>query len=159
MTDIEISPDERFKRYHDRLRKELNIAYTHHEIAKTLKNSLKDHSDEINIAPTFFGLTIDAHLFATVLSVNRFIDAHSKAFKINKFFDLIEKNFDSLFSDLAYEKRLREKGYDGEDTKYRLQNRTEITRETIAKDKKTISKLAIENLKKSWRDKKTGAYR
>lgn len=153
MASMELSPEERFTRYHDRLRNELNIAYTHHAISKTLKKSFKDHRDEINIAPTFFGLTIDAHLFSTILSVSRFVDAHSKAFKIKKFFDLIEENFDALFSDLAYEKHLRQKGYDDEDTKYWMQNRIKITRETIVKDKDTISKLPIENLK-SWRDKK-----
>jgi len=152
MVNCVLTPEEQFLKYHDRLRDELNRAYTHHEICKTLKKLVSNYINEINEAPSFFGLTIDAHLFATIMSINRFIDEHARAFKMEKFFVFIERNF-NIFSDEASIKRLRDKGYDDEDCEYRLKNRTKVTHDTIKKDKEIVKNLPAGNLK-DWRDKK-----
>lgn len=152
MTNCAITPEEQFLKYHDRLRDELNRAYTHHEICKTLKMLTSSYLNEINTAPSFWGLTIDAHLFATIMSINRFIDEHARAFRMKTFFTFIEKNF-NIFSDEAYEKRLRNKGYDDQDCIYWLKNRTKVTHDIIERDKETIENLPARNLK-DWRDKK-----
>lgn len=152
MVNCALTPEEQFLKYHDRLRDELNRAYTHHEICKTLKKLTSSYLNEINAAPSFFGLTIDAHLFATIMSINRFIDEHARAFKMKTFFTFIEKNF-NIFSDEAYIKHLSDKGYDNQDCEYWLKNRTKVTHDTIKKDKEIIENLPAGNLK-DWRDKK-----
>ncbi len=151
MSKTAISPEEQFLKYHNKLRDELNLAYTHHETCKALKKFMKTYLDEFNVAPAFFGLTIDAHLFATIMSINRFIDDHANAFKLKKFFKLIEQNPD-MFSDEAYRRHLKDKGYDDEDCKYWLENRVRLTSDAIKKDEKIIEKLPVKNLK-DWRNK------
>lgn len=153
MVNCALAPEEQFLKYHARLRNELNLAYTHHEISRTLKTLMSTYLNEINEAHSFFGLTIDAHRFATVMSINRFIDKHATAFKMEKFFRFIEQNLDIIFSDEAYMKHLRDKGYDDEDCKYWLKKRTKVTHHTIRKDKETVKNLPAQNLK-DWRNKK-----
>jgi hypothetical protein len=152
MSKTSISLEEQFMKYHNKLRDELNLAYTHHEICKTLRELMKNYLDEFNVAPAFFALTIDAHLFATIMSINRFIDDHANAFKLSKFFKLIEQNPD-VFSDEAYRRHLKDKGYDDEDCKHWLENRVRLTSDAIKKDEKIIEKLPVKNLK-DWRNKK-----
>jgi hypothetical protein len=152
MSNTTLHPEEQFLKYHDKLRDELNTAYTHHEICKTLRKLMSNYLEEFNTAPSFFGLTIDAHLFATIMSLNRFIDDHANAFKLKRFFKLIEQNL-NIFSDEEYEKHLKDKGYDDEDCKFWLKNRIRVTCDTLKEDKKTIEKLPVKNLK-AWRNKK-----
>jgi hypothetical protein len=107
----------------------------------------------MNAAPAFFSLTIDAHLFVTIMSINKLIDEHSSnSLKMTKFFKFIEENF-SIFSDESYIKHLRIKGHDDEDCEFWLKKRTKITRDTIKEDRQVIKNIPIENLK-DWRDNK-----
>jgi hypothetical protein len=153
MVDYALTPEEQFIKYHDRLRDELNRAYTHHEICKTLRKlTSSNYLNELNVAPSFFSLTVDAHLFATIMGINRFIDEHARAFKMKTFFEFIERNF-NIFSDEAYIKHLRNKGYDDQDCEYWLKKRTRITHDIVNRDKEIIENLPAENLK-DWRDKK-----
>lgn len=148
-----LTPEERFLKYHNKLREELNWAHTHHEICKTLRKHTSDYLNEMNAAPLFFSLTIDAHLFTTIMSINKLIDEHSSSsLKMTKFFKFIEDNF-SIFSDESYVKHLRAKGHDDEDCGHWLKIRTRITHDTIVEDRQVIKNIPIENLK-DWRDKK-----
>lgn len=152
MSNPTLSPEEQFLRYHNKLRDELKVAFTHHEVCKTLRKLENSYLGEFNVAPTFFGLTIDAHLFATIMSINRFIDDHGSAFKLKKFFKFIEQNMD-IFSDETYKKHMQNRGYDDEDCEYWLKKRIRLTRDMIKEDEKVIEKLPVKNLK-DWRNKK-----
>lgn len=145
-------PDERFLAYHDKLRDELNKAYTHYEIVKSLRENRSGRRAEFNEALTFFSVTIDANLFMTVMSVNKFIDSHRDSLHLDIFFEFIRNNL-NLFSTSAYKKRLLDKGLDSEDCEHWGKLHTDITAEVVDQDKVKVESLPVHNLK-VWRDKK-----
>jgi len=149
MSNHKLTLEEEFLKYHEGLQDELNKAYTHYEICKYIRGLKKDYLAELNEASTFFGLTINAHLFATVMSINKFIDKTSESLKMDVFFRFIEDNL-NLFSHEAFENRLRSKGnYD----EHWVRNHIAITSDMVREDKERLGKLPINNLKE-WRNKK-----
>ncbi len=56
------TPEEEFSRYHEKLRSELNIVNWHFTVLKYIKEIQNDYLKELNQAPAFWGLTINAHL-------------------------------------------------------------------------------------------------
>jgi hypothetical protein len=151
-----LSPDERFIAYYDRLREELNTAYTHYEICKYLREIGSSREAEFSEAPTFLSLTLNANLFVTVMSINRFIDSHRDSLHLDAFFTFIRNNL-SLFSAKAYKKRLLDKGVDSEDCEHWVKLHKDITADMVEQDKAKIESLSahksVQNLK-LWRDKK-----
>lgn len=83
-----LTSEERFVIYYDRLRDELNRAYTHYEICKALREFSCTHRSEFIEALTFFQLTISANLFATVMSISRFIDTRRDSLHLDVFLNL-----------------------------------------------------------------------
>lgn len=151
-TNRTLTPDERFLAYYDKLRDELNKAYTHYEIAKFLRESRSARRSEFSEALTFFSVTMDANLFMTVMSINRFIDSHRDSLHLDLFFEFIRKNL-NLFSAKAYKKRLLDRRMDSADCEHWVKHHTDITAEMVDQDKANIESLAVHNLK-VWRDKK-----
>ena len=122
-----LTPDERFIIYHDRLRDELNTAFTHYEIAKSLREFSHTRRSEFIEALTFFQVTIDANLFAAVMTINRgFIDKRDDCLQLDGFFELVKANLD-LFSTEAFKERLADKGRSQEDIEHWAQLHIEIT--------------------------------
>jgi len=148
----ELTPDERFLAYYDRLRDELNTAYTYYEISKVLREIRSTRRAEFTEAPTFFTLAMNATLFMTVMSVNRFMDSHKDSLHLDAFFTFIRSNL-NLFSAAAYEQRLLDRGMDEEDREHWVGLHTGITAGVVAEDKARVESLPVGNLK-TWRDKK-----
>ena len=147
-----LSPDERFLAYYDKLREEINTAYTHYEICKYLREIMHTRRAEFSEALTFFSLTMNSHLFSTVMSINRFIDLHRDALHLDVFFEFIRNNL-SLFSAEAYKKRLLDSGVDNEECEHWVNIHRDITMEMVEQDKAKVESLPVHNLK-VWRDKK-----
>ena len=93
-----LTSEELFVIYYDRLRDELNRAYTHYEICKALREFSCTHRSEFSEALTFFSLTMNAHLFETVMSIGRFMDVRGDSLHLNIFFKFVEQN-KNLFSE------------------------------------------------------------
>ena len=146
-----LTPDERFLAYYDKLRDELNTAYTYYEISKALREIKSTRRAEFSEALTFLSLTLNATLFSTVMSINRFIDSHRDSLHLDVFFEFIRNNL-NLFSGTAYKKRL-DKGMDSEDCEDWVKLHTDITAEMVTQDKAKIESLPVHNLK-VWRNKK-----
>ena len=151
-TNKTLTPDERFLAYYDKLRDELNTAYTYYEISKTLREIKSTRRAEFSEALTFLSSTLNATLFSTVMSINRFIDSHRDSLHLGVFFKFIRNNL-NLFSTTAYKKRLLDKGMDSEDCEHWVKLHTDITAEMVDQDKAKIESLPVHNLK-VWRDKK-----
>jgi len=147
-----LTPDERFLAYYDKLRDELNTAYTYYEISKALREIKSTRRAEFSEALTFLSLTLNATLFSTVMSINRFIDSHRDSLHLDVFFEFIRNNL-NLFSATAYKKRLLDKGMDSEDCEHWVKLHTDITAEMVTQDKAKIESLPVHNLK-VWRNKK-----
>ncbi len=147
-----ISPEEQYLIYMKRLRDELNTAYTHYEIAKSIREFRHTRPSDFNEAITFFQVTQNANLFATIISIFKFIDTRTDTMQLHGFFELVRNNLD-LFSTLAYRKRLEQVGRDEEDINHWTQLHVEITKEAVDTDEERVQNLPVTNLIK-WRHKK-----
>lgn len=152
MSQETITSEKRFILYYDRLRDEINHAYTHHEISKTLNEFRRTHRSEFSVAITFLQLTIYAHLYEAIMTICRFIDKPSKSLHLDNFFKFINNNL-SLFSSESYKARLAAKGHDEEYCEDFVRRHQDITTDMVQEDKVKIESLPINNLK-IWRDKK-----
>ncbi len=144
-----VTPEEEFSRYHEKLRSELNIVNWHFNILKYIKEIQNDYLKELNQAPAFWGLTINAHLFSALTRLNRFFDKKEKVkhLHMNGFLDFIRDNL-QIFSKQAFERRLREQGrYDNLAEKFNGR----IIDEKVEQDRQKIRNLPISNLKR-WRN-------
>ena len=133
-TNKTLTPDERFLAYYDKLRDELNTAYTYYEISKTLREIKSTRRVEFSEALTFLSSTLNATLFSTVMSINRFIDSHRDSLHLDVFFKFIRDNL-SLFSATAYKKRLLARGVDSEGCEHWVKLHIDITAEMVEEDK------------------------
>ncbi len=140
------TPEEEFSKYHDRLRHELNNANWHCEIFKYFQKVKEDYLRELNQAPAFFSLTINAHLACTLMRLNKFFDKKEPHLHIHSFLDFIEQNLD-IFSNENFEKRLREKGYNERATKHH----TGVTPQIVRHHQQELNNLPISSLRR-WRN-------
>lgn len=147
-----ITPEKQFLIYMDRLRDELNIAYTHYEIAESLREFRQTRPSEFTEAITFFQVTQNANLFAAVMAICRFIDERTDTMQLHSFFELVRNNLD-LFTTSAYKTRLTDKGMDEEDIKHWAQLHVGITEEMVNADEAKIKNMPVKNLI-LWRHKK-----
>ncbi|MBI4187328.1 MAG: hypothetical protein HY530_07505 [Chloroflexi bacterium] len=153
MSNRSLTPEEQFIIYHDRLRYELNTAYTYYEIAKYLGKFSHTRRSEFIEAQTFFQVTIDANLFAAVMTINRgFVDNRGDCLQLDGFFDVVRVNL-NLFSTEAFKKRQAGKGMSPEDIEHWAKLHIEITPEMVREDEERVKNVPIDNLK-SWRNKK-----
>jgi len=145
-----LKDEEEFRRYHQRLRRELDEANWHFSIVKYISGVSNDYLGELNQAPAFWGLTIKAHMFSVLMRLNNFFgkEAKDKHLHMLSFLDFIENN-PNIFSSQAFERRLRTAGrYDEIAVKFN----SEITAEKVVQDKQKLSNLPIPSLK-AWRNK------
>lgn len=145
-----VTSEEEFSRYHKRLRDELNKANWHFSIVKYISDIGKDYHKELNQAPGFWGLTINAHMSCALARLNNFFGEEKvmKHLHMRSFLDFIEQNL-GIFSNQAFKKRLCKEGrYDELAAKFN----SEITIEKVKSDRQKLSKLPISSLTK-WRNK------
>ena len=142
-----LTPEKQILIYMDKLRDELNTAYTHYEIAKTIRGFRRTHHSEFSEAITFFQVTQNANLFATVMAICRFIDSSTDTMQLHSFFNLLRDNLD-LFKLEDYKRRLKEDGKNDEYIEDFAQKYSEITKEIIDEDEASIERLPITNIKR-----------
>jgi hypothetical protein len=144
---VSINIEETFEKYHQELRGELNNANWHFTIWKYLQELRGTHLKELNQAPSFFGLTIYAHLLAALVRINKFFDKNEKHLSIRKFLDFIEQNLD-IFSNEAFEARMRKKDrYES----YIIKDHIEITHQKVRQDRRKIRDLPLASIRR-WRN-------
>lgn len=152
MSSHSVTPEEQFVIYQDKLRGEVNTAYTHYEIAKSLREFRHTRPSEYSEAITFFQVTTNANLFATVMTISRFIDQRNDCLQLRSFFELVRNNL-GLFSTPAFKKRLADKGMSEEDIEHWAQLHVEITAQMVDEDEAKVKSVPINHLI-SWRHKK-----
>jgi len=153
MSHHSVTTEEQFIIYHETLRNELDIAFTHYEIAKTLREFRRNRRSEFKDALTFFKETMDANLFSAVMAINRgFIDKRGDCLQLDKLFEFVKQNL-GLFSTSAFQKRLEDKGMSPEEIQHWSNLHIEITAQTVFEDEVRVKSLSIDNLK-AWRNKR-----
>lgn len=145
-----LKAEEEFSRYHEKLRRELNMIYWHFRVLEYIKEIQNNYNEELKQTPTFWGLTINAHLVYVLTRLNNFFGKKEKEKHLHmySFLDFIEKHL-YIFSNQAFEKRLRMVGrYDELASGFN----SEITATKVQQDKQKIGILPITSLK-AWRNK------
>ncbi|MCJ7743669.1 MAG: hypothetical protein MUO99_03820 [Dehalococcoidales bacterium] len=147
---IVLEAEEEFRKYHQRLRRELDEANWHFSVVKCISDNARDYLRELNQAPAFWSLTIKAHRYLCLMHLNNFFgkEAKDKHLHMISFLDFIEKNL-NIFSSQAFERRLRTAGrYDEIAAKFN----SKIITEKVEQDRQKLEKLPIPSLK-AWRNK------
>ena len=146
-----VKAEEEFSRYHEKLRSELNIVNWHFMILKYIKEIQNDYLKELNQAPDFWGLTINAHVFSVLTHLNIFFGRKEKVSHLHmrSFLDFVKEN-PGIFSRAAFERRLRAVNkYDESAKDYNSE--IKITTEKVDDDIRKLSNLPISSLK-TWRN-------
>lgn len=145
-----LSPEEEFKKYYDRLRKEVDKANWHLSIVKYISKSSKNYIKEIDKTPVFWGLTFIAHKFSVLTCLNNLFGKSEKEkfLHMSSFLDFVKNNLD-IFSPEAFEKRLTALGRYNE---LAAAFDSKITRVKVEQDMGKLRNLPISSLK-SWRNK------
>lgn len=89
MPTYNLTPEEQFIAYYDKLRDELNTTYLHYEIAKLLRDAKNARREEFSEALTFFELTMLSKFFTTIMSIGRFIDRSRNSLHLDLFLILL----------------------------------------------------------------------
>jgi hypothetical protein len=143
--------EEEFIKLHRALRGELNNANWHFVTWKCLWNSIESYSNEMNVAHTFFTLSMRGHLLETLLRLNKmFAKGDDGAASIIYFLDFAEKNMD-IFTAPAAESRKR---YEEEmilEKQVESVKSSQITRDVIKEHKSKLKELPVKKMQK-WED-------
>lgn len=143
--------EEEFIKLHRVLRGELNNANWHFVTWKCLWNSIESYSNEMNVAHTFFTLSMRGHLLETLLRLNKmFAKGDDGAASIIYLLDFAEKNMD-IFTAPAAESRKR---YEEEmilEKQVESVKPSQITRDVIKEHKSKLKELPVKKMQK-WED-------
>jgi hypothetical protein len=143
--------EEEFIRLNHILRGELNNANWHFITWKFLWNSIESYSDEMNVAHTFFTLSMRGHLLETLLRLNKFFDkGEDSTTNIAYFLDFIEKNMD-IFAAPAADSRKRNEEEMILEKQMEEVKPSQITQDVIQDHRHKVKELPVKDLKK-WED-------
>jgi len=145
-----LEAEEEFRRYHDRLWRELDEADMHFSVVKYISSASKEYLEELNQSPSFWRLTMNAHMYSVSVRLNNFFTRNKREKDVHlhmpSFLDFIEKN-PEIFSAEAFERRLRAAGrYD----EIAAEFKPGITPEKIQQDRQKLRDLPLSGLR-AWR--------
>ena len=147
MTASDYRPDTReqkFLKYHESLRNELNTANWHFTAYTCLVELGKDYGEELGVAPAFFGLTIRAHQLETTMRLCRCLDKRKDSANIHRMLDYVEANI-GMFDKRAFRRRIEGK-FDEEMVEDILREQSQMTLTRIQEQRKRIEALPKANL-------------
>ena len=145
-----LQSEEEFRKYHDKLRDELDEADRHLSVVKDISNASNKYLQELNQTPGFWSLTLNAHMSSTLMHLNNLFGkgAEDKHLHMRSFLDFT-KEHPEIFTKEAFERRLRTAGrYNELAEKFDPQ----IAVEKVKLDIETLNNLPISGLK-AWRNK------
>ena len=143
--------EEEFIRLNHILRGELNNANWHFITWKCLWNSIESYSNEMNVAHTFFTLSMRGHLLETLLRLNKLFEkGEDSTNNIAYFLDFAEKNMD-IFAAPAADSRKRNEEEMIIEKQVEEVKPSQITQGVIKEHRRKVKELPIKDLKK-WED-------
>jgi hypothetical protein len=143
--------EEEFIRLNHILRGELNNANWHFITWKCLWNSIESYSNEMNVAHTFFTLSMRGHLLETLLRLNKLFEkGEDSTNNIAYFLDFAEKNMD-IFAAPAADSRKRNEEEMIIEKQVEEVKPSQITQDVIKEHRRKVKELPIKDLKK-WED-------
>jgi hypothetical protein len=151
MNPMVTGKEEEFIKLHRALRGELNNANWHFVTWKCLWSNIEGYSDEMNVAHTFFTLSMRGNLLETLLRLNKmFGKGDEGAASIGYLLDFAEKNMD-IFTAPAAESRKRNEEEMILEKQVEAVKPSQITREVIKEHRGKLKALPVKKLQK-WED-------
>jgi hypothetical protein len=145
---VHMAAEEEFISYHKALRGQIDNASWHFQTWKRLWKLVEDYHQEMNIAHTFFRLTMRAHLLQTVLRLYNICERSEEHFNFPDFLDFVKKDLDIFqVQDLEITK------HGGEDIEAEIiaDSTPTITVEIVEGHMRAIENLPLDKLT-AWRD-------
>jgi hypothetical protein len=140
--------EEEFIRLNHALRGELNYANWHFITWKHLWNSIEEYSDEMNVAHTFFTLSMRGNLLETLLRLNKLFEkGEENTTNLPYFLDFVEKNID-IFAAPAADSRKRNEEEMIIEKQVEEEKLSQITRDVIKEHRAKLKELPVKDLKK-----------
>ncbi|MFA5374752.1 MAG: hypothetical protein WC455_03225 [Dehalococcoidia bacterium] len=151
-TNIKVmGKEEEFIRLSHILRGELNNANWHFVTWKCLWNYIESYSDEMNVAHTFFTLSMRGNLLETLLRLNKLFDkGEDSTTNISYFLDFAEKNM-GIFAVPAADRRKRYEEDMILEKQAEEEKPSQVTRDVIKEHRAKLKELPVRKLKK-WED-------
>jgi hypothetical protein len=136
--------EDEFKKYYERLKRELHYTYWHFVIYKELDKARGEYKNELMQAPVFFSFSEHSHAVEAVMRVNRICEDNPDSVNIFRLLDYAEAN-PAIFSEEFYKRRKTALGVpiNGE-----ILGRPRINREFINQQREQYSLMQKTNLKK-----------
>ena len=143
--------EEEFIRLSHTLRGELNNANWHFVTWKCLWSYIESYSDEMNVAHTFFTLSMRGHLLETLLRLNKLFEKGDESTaNISYFLDFADKNID-IFAAPAADSRKRNEEDMIIEKQVDEEKPSQVTRDVIKEHRARLKGLPVKKLKK-WED-------
>lgn len=140
--------EEEFLRYHKALRGQIDNANWHFQTWKCLWKLVEGYTDEMNVAHTFFRLSMRAHLMQTVLRLSNICERSEEHINLLEFLDFVKKNLDIFqIQDLEITKH----GEEDIEAEIIAESTPTITADTVDGHLQAIANLPLDKLK-AWRD-------
>jgi hypothetical protein len=150
MSRMVTGKEEEFIKLHRALRGELNNANWHFVTWKCLWSYIEGYSDEMNVAHTFFTLSMRGHLLETLLRLNKMFEkGEDGTASISYFLDFAEKNME-IFTAPAADSRKRDEEEILEKQVEAIKP-SQITRDVIKEHRGKLKELPVKKLQK-WED-------
>ena len=133
-----INAQTKFESWRSALAERLDHADANLKAWLAIEGYRQEHVAELNIAPAFWSLTMRAHLHAGLLDLATLVDRNRQSISIYRLLDYVEE-YQELFSDRAYENRLRTQSIHGKRLEEMVRDRRRVTEEKICEDRTAIA--------------------
>jgi hypothetical protein len=107
---ISIKNDEDLAKLLSALGDEFVKAYSHFRLYRDISDAVSKHAYAMNHSPTFWSMSIQAHLDTALLGLCRIYDQNAKTFNLYNLLDTIKQNL-SLFDVENFRQRLKDNPY------------------------------------------------
>jgi|GEM_PF-1131571 len=140
--------EEEFIRCHKALRGQIDNAGWHFQAWKRLWNLVEGYHQEMNVAHTFFRLTMRAHLLETVLRVSSICERSEEHYNFPDFLDFVKKDLD-IFQ--VQDLEITRHGEEDIEAEIIADSTPTITAEMVEGHIQALESLPLDKLR-AWRD-------
>jgi hypothetical protein len=145
---VHMAAEEEFLSCHKALRGQIDNASWHFQTWKRLWKLVEDYHQEMNVAHTFFRLTMRAHLLQTVLRMANICERSEEHVNFPDFLDFVKKDLD-IFQ--VQDLEITRHGEEDIEAEIIADSTPTITAETVEGHLRVIENLPLDKLM-AWRD-------
>ena len=145
---VHMAAEEEFLRHHKALRGQIDNASWHFQAWKRLWELVEDYVQEMNVAHTFFRLTMRAHMLQVVLRLSNICERSEEHINFPEFLDFVKKDLD-IFQ--VQDLEITRHGEEDIEAEIIADSTPTITVATVEGHIQAIESLPLDKLR-TWRD-------